>query len=421
MVLLGRAIFELYPSTKLLGGDADQVQFYYDFALDQALDDHVLPLIEEKMLSWIRDKIPFVSTEMLQSNAIDFFSFHKRHAQAEILSEDVVEQRLVGIARSGPFFDWVQGELLDDAGEIKAFKLLEIVSSQGRWRVTGTAESSRDALKLLIKKLKHAQKNHHLDQGEVKSWWVYHPNQEKIVFLKEGIARRREIITQVEKLLDEEGWNALAFVDQLSQREGLLKSLVLESSDQNNKVYSGASLSCDVPFSGFIALFSLPTISTCLAVWPTASEDLLLNVKSSLKLIAKTCRILGFEVSWTLVLPQGRPKRGGSPFDRKSQSARSGGSLFFEACRQTLEELGWNFDLEECKREEDGGLFAKASDQLGRKWELGRLSTLSEKQISALFREEGKIFKQVLVVEPIISVERIMALQLESLKINRME
>lgn len=171
--LLAMAVCDLFPGALLVEGDATDIGFYYDFIVEQPLDERGIPLIEERIRSLIKAALPFKVTEMMRKNAIEFFRFHDQDIKAEMLSQS--DSTLVTVVKIGEFHDLCDGEVVALSNEVGAFKLLEIApatlplpdgESLEVVRIQGTAFDNPQTLKKFLKLAESAKRRDHRTLGK---------------------------------------------------------------------------------------------------------------------------------------------------------------------------------------------------------------------------------------------------------------
>jgi threonyl-tRNA synthetase len=144
--VLAAAVLELFPGLKVDIGPATETGFYYDFDSPQPLTLRDLPAIEEKMAEIIGKNIPFERREISREEAREIFERLGQGYKLERLA-DIPEGETVSIYTTGNFVDLCRGPHVASAGQIGAFKLLNIAGAYYRGseankqlqRVYGTA------------------------------------------------------------------------------------------------------------------------------------------------------------------------------------------------------------------------------------------------------------------------------------------
>jgi threonyl-tRNA synthetase len=180
--LLACALRELFPQTLLVKAGVSNVGFHYDFALEQPLDSQALILIEEHMRSIVREARPVRNLEMLRTNAIQFFTYHRQALKAEYL--ETLDDTSVELFQMGEFQDVCPSPHISNSREIAAFKLLSltpitIVLPDGDvegWRICGTACTDRAELKTFLKFLERSKDQDHRLLGPELDMFSTHPD-----------------------------------------------------------------------------------------------------------------------------------------------------------------------------------------------------------------------------------------------------
>lgn len=75
--VLAYAVYDLFPGVALVAGEITDIGFSYDFVVDHPITTEVLPLIEERMRSIVKQNIGITFMDMMRTNALEFFKHHK--------------------------------------------------------------------------------------------------------------------------------------------------------------------------------------------------------------------------------------------------------------------------------------------------------------------------------------------------------
>lgn len=167
--VMAEAVQFIFSDVKFGIGPAIESGFYYDFDLPRTLNPEDLPLIEAKMNEIIAKDEPFISEEMTKKDAQRLFA--AQPYKLELIDE--IQDEKVRVYRQGSFIDLCRGPHLNSAGEIKAFKLVNIAGAYWRGdehrpmlqRIYGVAFSTKEALAEHLKKLEEAASRDHRKLG----------------------------------------------------------------------------------------------------------------------------------------------------------------------------------------------------------------------------------------------------------------
>ncbi|MCA9400109.1 MAG: threonine--tRNA ligase [Candidatus Omnitrophica bacterium] len=170
--VMAQAVQELWPETKVTIGPAIEDGFYYDFDRAEPFTEEDLTKIEKRMRQIIEKKPVFSSYSMPKQEALDFFRSKGEQYKVELIEN--IEDETVSIYKTGD--DWqdlCKGPHVDNAGAIKAFKLLSVAGSYWRGdennnklqRIYGTCFFKQDDLKEYLHLLEEAKKRDHRKIG----------------------------------------------------------------------------------------------------------------------------------------------------------------------------------------------------------------------------------------------------------------
>ncbi len=180
--VMAQAVQELWPEVKVTIGPAIESGFYYDFAKKEPFSDEDLAKIEKTMRKIIERKPRFTQSFMPREEAIKLFDKMKEDYKVEIIQG--LPDDKVSIFKTGDeWFDLCKGPHVDNAGEIKAFKLLSVAGAYWRGseknvmlqRIYGTAFFSQKELEAYLKVLEEAEKRDHRKLGvQLDLFNIYH-------------------------------------------------------------------------------------------------------------------------------------------------------------------------------------------------------------------------------------------------------
>jgi threonyl-tRNA synthetase len=129
--LMAEALQELYPGIKFGIGPAIENGFYYDVDPGEAvIKESDLPVIEAKMIELAARKELIVRKEVSKQEALDFFKQKGDEYKVELISD--LTDGTITFYSQGDFTDLCRGPHLQNAGEIKALKLLSVAGAY--WR-----------------------------------------------------------------------------------------------------------------------------------------------------------------------------------------------------------------------------------------------------------------------------------------------
>lgn len=179
---MAQAVQQLWPDVKVTIGPAIENGFYYDFEKKEAFSDEDLARIEKAMRQIIQRKPKFIQNFLPRQDAIDLFTQKSEKYKVEIINR--IPDENVSIFKTGEeWFDLCKGPHVDNAGEIKAFKLLSVAGAY--WggdennvmlqRIYGTCFFNEADLKNYLHILEEAQKRDHRKLGtQLDLFNIYH-------------------------------------------------------------------------------------------------------------------------------------------------------------------------------------------------------------------------------------------------------
>lgn len=166
------AFCEMFPDALMVNSVISDIGFHYDFVLNQQLQEHVLPLIEERMRALVQQDLPMKTLEMMRENAVNYFTHLGQEIKADLVGASTAN--IVQIFKMGDFTDTCSESFLESTKEITAFRLQKIsretiyAPSLGTidvLRLHGTAFPDPMSLKQFLKRVEKAKKRDHRQLG----------------------------------------------------------------------------------------------------------------------------------------------------------------------------------------------------------------------------------------------------------------
>ncbi|MCB9758101.1 MAG: threonine--tRNA ligase [Candidatus Omnitrophica bacterium] len=180
--VMAQAVKQLWPEVKVTIGPAIENGFYYDFDKKEPFSDDDLKAIEKVMRQIIQRKPKFTQSFISRKQAAEMFGKSGENYKVELI--DGIADEQVSIFKTGDeWLDLCKGPHVDNAGEIKAFKLLSVAGAYWRGdeknamlqRIYGTAFFSEDELKKYLHALAEAEKRDHRKLGvALDLFQIYH-------------------------------------------------------------------------------------------------------------------------------------------------------------------------------------------------------------------------------------------------------
>lgn len=176
--LLGQAIMELHPHTKLTHGPPTEDGFFYDVQSEKPIREEDLGPIAERMREIVARNLPITHTEVSKDEARALYKNNPFKLQ---IIEDIPGET-AGIARQGDFYDLCRGGHVESTGLLAHFKLFGISGSTwGRdkkntplQRIAGTAFFTAEDLAAFEKQREEAAKYDHRVLGKQLDYFSFH-------------------------------------------------------------------------------------------------------------------------------------------------------------------------------------------------------------------------------------------------------
>jgi threonyl-tRNA synthetase len=167
--LLGAAVLDLYPGSKLAIGPAVDDGFYYDIDIPEKVSDTDLPKIEKKMEEILKTWKGFEGREVSAEEAKEIFKDNP--FKLEIIQELADKGEKITLYTSGNFTDLCRGGHVEEIKDInpKAFKLSRLAGAYWRGdeknpqltRIYGLAFETKDDLQKHLLFLEEVKKRDH--------------------------------------------------------------------------------------------------------------------------------------------------------------------------------------------------------------------------------------------------------------------
>src|SRR3989344_9135800 len=171
--LLGAAVLELYPNSKLAIGPAIDDGFYYDIDINGKVSDADLPAIEDKMREILKTWKSFEGKEVSADEAREIFKGNP--FKNELISDLEKTSEKITLYTSGAFTDLCRGGHVEDPSKIQgnSFKLSRLAGAYWRGdeknpqltRIYGLAFASKKELEKHLLLLGEAKRRDHRKLG----------------------------------------------------------------------------------------------------------------------------------------------------------------------------------------------------------------------------------------------------------------
>ncbi|MFR9718373.1 threonine--tRNA ligase [Aeromonas diversa] len=182
--LLGHAIKQLWPQTKMAIGPVIDNGFYYDVDLDRSLTDDDLAALEARMLELASKDYDVIKKKVSWQEARDAFAARGETYKMEILDQNIARDDRPGLYHHEEYIDMCRGPHVPNMRHCHHFKLQKIAGAYWRGdssnkmlqRIYGTAWADKKQLKAYLQRLEEAAKRDHRKIG--KQLDLYHMQEE---------------------------------------------------------------------------------------------------------------------------------------------------------------------------------------------------------------------------------------------------
>ncbi|ATG74030.1 threonine--tRNA ligase [Zobellella denitrificans] len=182
--LLGHAIKQLWPQTRMAIGPVIDNGFYYDVDLDHTLTEEDIEKLEARMLELAKTEYPVVKKKVSWQEARDTFARRHEPYKIEILDQNVSQHDKPGLYHHEEYIDMCRGPHVPNMRFCQHFKLQKVSGAYWRGdsknkmlqRIYGTAWADKKALKGYLTQLEEAAKRDHRKIG--KQLDLYHMQEE---------------------------------------------------------------------------------------------------------------------------------------------------------------------------------------------------------------------------------------------------
>ncbi|MGL5071718.1 MAG: TGS domain-containing protein, partial [Aeromonas salmonicida] len=121
--LLGHAIKQLWPQTKMAIGPVIDNGFYYDVDLDRTLTDDDLAALEERMLALAAKDYDVIKKKVSWQEARDVFEARGETYKVEILDQNIARDDQPGLYHHEEYVDMCRGPHVPNMRHCHHFKL----------------------------------------------------------------------------------------------------------------------------------------------------------------------------------------------------------------------------------------------------------------------------------------------------------
>lgn len=208
---LGAVFLELFPQARLLGGGETPLGFYYEVEVGSPFREELLPIVEQKLCSFLKDERKLQGIEMMRENAVSMLL----HFQQPVLAEQVraQETNIVSLVQMGKYRGVPTGQLERDITSIQSVKLLELLPSKKYpkgIRIEGAIFSDPAEKKQFLKGYRNyfLHRDHRI-LGEEMGLFRLHPEENSFVWYPKGVLFKQRIRQVIDGCLCSSGWDFL--------------------------------------------------------------------------------------------------------------------------------------------------------------------------------------------------------------------
>ena len=210
--LLGHAIKQLWPETRMAIGPVIDNGFYYDVDLDRPLTEEDLVTLEARMLELAQKDYAVIKKSVSWQEARDVFAQRGESYKIAILDENIAKDDTPGLYHHEEYVDMCRGPHVPNMRFCHHFKLQKISGAYWRGdsnnkmlqRIYGTAWADKKQLAAYLQRLEEAAKRDHRKIG--KQLDLYHMQEEApgmVFWHHDGWTIFRELETFIREKLNE--------------------------------------------------------------------------------------------------------------------------------------------------------------------------------------------------------------------------
>lgn len=167
--LLGHAIKQLWPDTKMAIGPVIENGFYYDIDLERRITEEDLVTLEARMKELAATQYDVIKKKVSWQQAVDIFAERGESYKQEILQQDIDQSDSPGLYYHQEYIDMCRGPHVPNMRFCEHFKLMRISGAYWRGnsdnkmlqRIYGTAWADKKQLKKYLNFLEEASKRDH--------------------------------------------------------------------------------------------------------------------------------------------------------------------------------------------------------------------------------------------------------------------
>ena len=187
--LIGHAIKQLYPESKMAIGPVIKNGFYYDIECDKNLSLDDLTVIEKKIKELTKTNYKVIRKVVSPQEAMDVFLERNEPYKQEIIKE-IPEGQEIALYYHQEYIDMCRGPHVPNTKFLKYFKLTKVSGAYWRGnsdnkmlqRIYGTAWDTKEELDNYIEKIEIAKKSDHRKIGKQQDLFHFQEEAPGMVF-----------------------------------------------------------------------------------------------------------------------------------------------------------------------------------------------------------------------------------------------
>jgi len=188
--LLGHAIKQLWPDTRMAIGPTIDNGFYYDIDLDRPLHQDDLEALEKRMKELAKTGYAVVKKKVSWAEAREVFVERGETYKVEILDENIDRDDRPGLYHHEEYVDMCRGPHVPNMSFCQHFKIMKVAGAYWRGdsdnkmlqRIYGTAWADKKQLKAYLQRLEEAEKRDHRKIGKAQDLFHWQEEAPGMVF-----------------------------------------------------------------------------------------------------------------------------------------------------------------------------------------------------------------------------------------------
>ncbi len=188
--LLGHAIKQLWPNTRMAIGPTIDNGFYYDIDLDRPLHQDDLDALEKRMKELAKTGYAVIKKKMSWAEAREVFVQRGESYKVEILDENISQDDRPALYHHEEYVDMCRGPHVPNMSFCQHFKVMKVAGAYWRGdsnnkmlqRIYGTAWADKKQLNAYLQRLEEAEKRDHRRIGKAQDLFHWQEEAPGMVF-----------------------------------------------------------------------------------------------------------------------------------------------------------------------------------------------------------------------------------------------